>query len=129
MGINIEDPEKIPRYEEIKDKTLYGPNLFPSAEVLPLFRSTLEKAFEKVFELGMNILKAFELALNLPKDFFVSIFKGEIPPIVLLRLLRYPPQPDDAPPNLQGAGSHTDYGFITILYQVNVMGLEVQNSC
>ncbi len=46
-------------------------------------------------------------------------------PTLGLRLLHYPPQADEA--DLYGSAPHTDYGFITMLAQDAVGGLEVRN--
>jgi isopenicillin N synthase-like dioxygenase len=61
-------------------------------------------------------------ALELPRDWFLPFF-GK--PTLFLRLLHYPRQPDEE--QLFGSAPHTDYGFITILAQDEVGGLEVRN--
>ena len=61
-------------------------------------------------------------ALELPRDWFSPYFKR---PTLFLRLLHYPRQPDEE--GLFGSAPHTDYGFITMLAQDEVGGLEVRN--
>ena len=46
-------------------------------------------------------------------------------PTTFLRLLRYPPQRQED--GLFGSAPHTDYGFITLLAQDEVGGLEIRN--
>ena len=48
-------------------------------------------------------------------------------PTTFLRMLYYPPQPPQSPDDLYGSAPHTDYGFITILVQDEVGGLQVRN--
>ena len=45
-------------------------------------------------------------------------------PTTFLRLLHYPTQPEEI--GLFGSAPHTDYGYITLLAQDEVGGLEVQ---
>jgi isopenicillin N synthase-like dioxygenase len=42
-------------------------------------------------------------------------------------MLYYPPHPAQSPDDLFGSAPHTDYGFITILLQDDVGGLQVRN--
>jgi isopenicillin N synthase-like dioxygenase len=46
-------------------------------------------------------------------------------PMPILRLLYYPPHPIHAKPDEFGCGTHTDWGFLTILLQDEAGGLEV----
>jgi isopenicillin N synthase-like dioxygenase len=46
-------------------------------------------------------------------------------PTTFLRLLHYPTQPEEG--GLFGSAPHTDYGYITLLAQDDVGGLEVKN--
>jgi isopenicillin N synthase-like dioxygenase len=63
--------------------------------------------------------KAMAMALKQPEDFFTKHFSC---PISVLRLIHYPPQQTKS----NGAGAHTDYGCITLLYQDQTGGLQVQ---
>jgi len=124
-GIHVPDPEANPQLAGIPN---YGPNQWPSAELLPNFQPTIESYFSQVFELGLTLLRAFAVSLELPLDYFEKYYKGEVPPMPILRLLRYPPQPENAPSGVMGCGPHSDYGFVTILFQDDVGGLEVFSS-
>ncbi|MEL7310790.1 MAG: 2OG-Fe(II) oxygenase family protein [Pseudomonadota bacterium] len=73
---------------------------------------------------SFRIMRALTLALNTDTDFFERCHSGEN---VTLRLLHYPPVDDGAVTAGQlGAGAHSDYGLLTLLFQNGVSGLEVQ---
>jgi isopenicillin N synthase-like dioxygenase len=63
------------------------------------------------------------MALDLPPDFFNDKHTGLTQ---TLRFLNYPPSGQPEAGQL-GAGAHTDYGTITLLFQDNKGGLQVQN--
>jgi len=48
------------------------------------------------------------------------------PASAYLRLLCYPPHPVDAPPDLFGTAPHSDYGFITLVYEGIGSGLQIK---
>jgi isopenicillin N synthase-like dioxygenase len=101
---------------------LIGMNKWPAGE--EIWRRVVERYYEEVFKLGQHVLGAFALSLDLPRDYFRGMYRY---PLVRSRLLHYPPQtvsPDDGQ---FGAGEHTDYGTITVLWQDNVGGLQVKN--
>ncbi len=91
-----------------------------------LFISTAIPTFIKAcIEIANSILQTFSLALELPEDFFTSKHNQEDH---TLRLLHYPPL--QQPPKLGQirAGEHSDYGTITLLFQDDIGGLEVQTT-
>lgn len=96
---------------------LYGPNQYPN---LDGFIQLLQQHYELTLQVGLKILKAMALALDQSEDFFSKHFSC---PISVLRLIHYPPQQQ----NDNGAGAHTDYGCITLLYQDQTGGLQVQD--
>jgi isopenicillin N synthase-like dioxygenase len=102
--------------------TLVGLNQWPAGETV--WRATLEKYYREVFELGQRILSGFAIALGLPQEFFRGLYRY---PLVRARLLHYPPQEESTDDGQYGAGEHTDYGTITILWQDDVGGLQVKN--
>ena len=101
---------------------------------LPDFRITLQAYFDALLAVGTRLHRAFALDLDLPEDFFADRIDR---PLATLRLLRYPapaPAPvaadagpaDDIGIPGAGAGTHTDYGNVTLLATDGVAGLQVR---
>jgi isopenicillin N synthase-like dioxygenase len=97
-----------------------GLNLWPD---LPEWRQNMLDYYQQCWELGMTLHRAFAIDLGLPEAYFAPLFDR---PMATLRLLRYPPQIENPAPGQIGAGTHTDYGNVTILAVDGVAGLEVQ---
>lgn len=118
--IGVEVPEDDPKAE----KPFYGPNVWPSDDILPGWRHTMEKYYLEALEVARAIVRIIALALDLEADFFD---KPEIlgQPLALLRLLKYPGQISDPSNGVYGAGAHTDYGLITLLSTDDVYGLQI----
>lgn len=79
--------------------------------------------FEACTEIANKVLQAFALALELPEDFFTTRHDRQHH---TLRSLHYPPLETPAKPGQVRAGEHSDYGSLTLLFQDEVGGLEVQ---
>jgi isopenicillin N synthase-like dioxygenase len=96
-----------------------GVNHWPD---LPGWRQTVQTYFDACQRLQLDIHRGFSLDLGLDEDFFADKLDR---PISTLRMLHYPAgqasQPDEV-----GAGTHTDYGNLTILATDGVAGLQVQ---
>ncbi|MCJ7872162.1 2OG-Fe(II) oxygenase family protein [Phaeobacter sp. J2-8] len=112
-----EVPEGAPQAGE----PLQGPNQFPDS--LPEAKTTALAYMAEMTKLGERIAGGLAEALGLPRDWFVKYFQD---PTLFLRLLHYPEQPEEE--ELFGSAPHTDYGFVTLLKQDNVGGLEVRNT-
>ena len=104
----------------IAGKPLQGPNQWPEGR--PEFRDAALAYMAAMEDLSRRLVQAVALGLDLPGDFFDPYFTK---PTVFLRLLHYPPQPPEE--GLFGSAPHTDYGFLTLLAQDEVGGLEVRN--
>lgn len=102
---------------------MQGPNQWP--EGLPGFREQMEAYQAEMVRLGRHLMACLALSVDLSPAWFAE---GLAEPQVGVRLLSYPPQPQDAGANLLGAGAHTDWGSITILLQDDMAGLEVRNA-
>jgi isopenicillin N synthase-like dioxygenase len=76
-------------------------------------------------ELANQVLEAIALALELPTDFFATNHNQKKH---TLRLLHYPPLQEPPKPGQVRTGEHSDYGSITLLFQDDVGGLEVQTT-
>ena len=99
------------------------PNLWP--EAFPDFQQRMHTYHEAVRALGLHISRLISLSLDMPFHHFDRTFDSQK---ASLRLLKYPPQPAAAKFNQLGAGAHTDWGWITVLAQDEIGGLEVETA-
>ncbi len=108
--------------DALAGKPLQGPNQWPDETYLPGFRKTIETYVAQMTELARRMVAAIATSLGMPAGSLDGYFEK---PTTFLRLLHYPTQP--AEDGLFGSAPHTDYGFITLLAQDDVGGLEVKN--
>ncbi len=101
----------------------YKPNRWPSN--LAGFEDDLRAYYDALDGLGLHVSRLIALSLDLDFHHFDGTFSQQRSP---LRILRYPPQPNDAEFNQIGAGAHTDWGWITLLAQDSLGGLEVETA-
>lgn len=102
-------------------KRLVGPNQFPSA--LPELKPVIQQWIEDVTSVGIRVLKAYAEALGQSPDIFEPVYQGG--PNQLLKIIRYPGR--DKTDTDQGVGAHKDSGFVTLLLQDVVSGLQVDD--
>ncbi|CTQ53290.1 2-oxoglutarate-dependent ethylene/succinate-forming enzyme [Roseibium album] len=95
-------------------------NLWPD---LPGWQPTVLEYFDAVCSLGRLLHRAIARDLGADPGFFDDKLDE---PMATLRLLHYPPQSAETADGQVGAGTHTDYGNITILLPDTVGGLEVR---
>lgn len=100
---------------------LHGPNLWPDAPAG--LRSVLTEYLAALEDLGARLTGAISVAFGLPAAALAERWFRD--PVILLRIFRYPPPDAGAPP--KGVGEHTDYGFLTLLWQDDSGGLEVRS--
>jgi isopenicillin N synthase-like dioxygenase len=89
------------------------------------FSATAREFFDAAFASARELLRLVAASLELPDDFFVARHRGEN---VTLRFLHYPRNLDARTASQLGAGAHTDYGSITLLFQDDVGGLELRDA-
>ncbi|SDB48700.1 2-oxoglutarate and iron-dependent oxygenase domain-containing protein [Pseudomonas sp. NFACC13-1] len=117
MGLHL--PADHP--EVMAEKPLRGPNRHPD---LSGWETLMEQHYRDMQALAQTLLRAMTLALGIDRDFFDTRFNE---PVSVLRLIHYPPRDAASCAEQQGAGAHTDYGCITLLYQDAAGGLQVRN--
>jgi isopenicillin N synthase-like dioxygenase len=88
----------------------------------PELIATCQQYFEAMLSLSRTLLNLFALALDIREDFFDDKVDR---PNAVLRLINYPPV-GAAQPGQMGAGEHTDYGTLTILWSPESRGLQVR---
>lgn len=129
FGENV-DPENTRDYKESFDfgahqdevSPFFGPNLMPKD--YPEFEKIAEEYHAAMMGLARHLVRAMSVSLGLPEDY---LEQKQQKPITIQRLLHYPSQDATASQEEIGIGAHTDYGFLTILSQDSVGGLQVRN--
>ncbi|AQZ32399.1 2OG-Fe(II) oxygenase [Pseudomonas sp. LPH1] len=106
--------------EVLAGKPLRGPNRHPD---MPGWAELMEQHYADMQDLAKTLLRAMAMALDIEHDFFDVRFHE---PISVLRMIHYPPRHTATSSDQQGAGAHTDYGCITLLYQDDAGGLQVR---
>lgn len=106
---------------------LDDPEQWPDETLIPNFRSVIMRTWDQLIYISAKITEAMAISLGMDANYF-DPFTG--PDICDLRLAHYPPfdetqNPDDFG---DGMGAHRDNGFLTILFQDHVGGLEIRNS-
>ncbi len=98
---------------------MQGPNRWPPLEG---FRTPIQRYHTAVMGLAEQLLRAMALSLDLDESAFATHHRD---PICTLRLLHYPARAADASDRSFGAGTHTDWGALTLLCQDDAGSLEV----
>lgn len=101
---------------------LDGPNQWLPEEVLPGFRSAVEGFISRLEAIAAEVMELLSAALGLPPGYLEEYF-GERP-LSMVKLIHYP----QTPPGEAGVNAHHDTGFLTLLMQHEVGGLEVENA-
>ena len=122
--IGLELPRDDPAV--LAGQPLRGPNQWPEGD--PEFRRALTRYFDAIAACGQDFLRAVALSLGAGADFFADKYDK---PLQRTQCVDYPPHPPeslgDSLGELFGVAPHTDYGCVTLLWQDDVGGLEVQD--
>ena len=97
------------------------PNIWPP---IPGWQTRAQAYLDAVLAVGQRLHRAFAIDLGLDEHFFDDKVDA---PLATLRMLHYPAGfSGDAPAGQAGAGTHTDYGNVTLLATDGVAGLQVR---
>ena len=102
--------------------SIYPANLWP--EEISEFRQTYLEMYEALEETGKIMLESLTKPLKVSKDFFREMITDGNS---ILRLLHYPPIPEDADPRCVRAAAHEDINLITILVSATASGLQLKD--
>lgn len=102
-------------------------NIWPPAAALPGFRDFFVDFYSLCNTLEVRLLTAVAVGLGLPDDYFNACHRGRDNQ---LRLLHYPPFAAELLERGQAdcIGAHSDFGTLTLLFQDEVGGLEIEDT-
>ncbi|MFD9317125.1 isopenicillin N synthase family dioxygenase [Streptomyces sp. NPDC057456] len=122
LDIGAERPARTPGPDEPAYWWLEGPNQWPAG--LPALRTAALAWIERLSAVAEKLLHELLASIGAPVDFYDQAFGERAHPH--LKLVRYPGSAGDGAG--QGVGAHKDYGFLTLLLQDQVGGLQVQRA-
>ncbi len=99
---------------------LVGPNQWPSA--LPSLRPAVLRWLHEAERVSREVLRALAAALGQPDDHFDAWFDDESH--THLKVVHYPGR--ERAESEQGVGAHKDYGWLALLLQDDLGGLQVE---
>ncbi|MFJ8083503.1 isopenicillin N synthase family dioxygenase [Streptomyces sp. NPDC096205] len=120
LDIGAERPARVPAAGEPAYWWLQGPNQWP--EALPELRAAALAWIERLSGVAEKLLHELLASIGADPAFYDRVFGEHAHPH--LKLVRYPGSAGDGAD--QGVGAHKDYGFLTLLLQDQVGGLQVQ---
>lgn len=100
---------------------LDGPNQWLAEDVLPGFRAHMAEYFRRMAAVADTLLEVFSVGLGLERTHLRDVFGDR--PLSFVKLIDYPPTPVDG----AGVNPHHDAGFLTLLLQHDVGGLQVRS--
>jgi isopenicillin N synthase-like dioxygenase len=95
-------------------KPLHGPNQWIAGELGEEMKETVVKYMATMKKLGGTLMEAVAAGLEIDVEKFGNQFLN---PTELFRIFNYPPHDDKFGAMSMGVGEHTDYGYLTILFQ------------
>ncbi|MFM9607949.1 isopenicillin N synthase family dioxygenase [Streptomyces niveiscabiei] len=120
LDIGAERPARVPGPGEAPYWWLEGPNQWPAA--LPELRTAALRWIDRLSAVSAKLLRELLASIGADPGFYDSAFGAHAHPH--LKLVRYPGNAGNGAD--QGVGAHKDYGFLTLLLQDRVGGLQVQ---
>lgn len=103
------------------------PNIWPPEEAIPGFRDFFVRFYAACYGVEMKLLKALAMGMGLPDGYFADYHSegGN-----QTRLLHYPPVEERRlrEGEIECIGAHSDFGTLTMLFQDEVGGLEVEDA-
>jgi isopenicillin N synthase-like dioxygenase len=117
LELPVDDPDVV------AGKPFHGPNTWPDSP--PEFRPSLRALFDEFRGVCAGLSSLFAVALGEAPDFFVDKTDK---PMCQMRVVKYPPQENPRTAEAIGCGAHTDYGIVSMIWQMDVPGLEIQTS-
>ncbi|CAG8906697.1 unnamed protein product [Penicillium egyptiacum] len=113
-------------YDIGSDENTTQPNQWLPEHSLPGFRDFMRRFYWECFRVGGEVLQALTVGLQLDENHLLKKHSGHNNQ---LRLLHYPPIPAEAIETERAARcpAHTDWSSITLLFQDDCGGLEVED--
>ena len=105
-----------------KDHPLRGKNLWPPF-VPDLQRHAMEY-FRQAHEVAFHLMRGFAIGLDLEEEHFL---RSNLAPLSRASFVYYPSQSENLGKKQFGVGPHTDFGVLTVLYQDDVGGLQIED--
>tara|TARA_B100001123_G_C15220105_1_gene990896 strand:+ start:458 stop:1399 length:942 start_codon:yes stop_codon:yes gene_type:complete len=97
-------------------------NIWPNE--IPSLKNNLEELYSKLEECSYKLLDACSIYLGMPIEWLSSMAKDGN---TILRVIHYPPLPENRDPNSVRSAQHEDINFITLLCASTESGLEVMD--
>ena len=97
-------------------------NIWP--DEIPTFKNNLETLYSKLEDCSNKLLDACSLYLDMPQNWLSSMAKNGN---TILRVIHYPPLPEDRDPSSVRSSQHEDINLITLLCASTESGLEVRD--
>jgi isopenicillin N synthase-like dioxygenase len=107
-------------HESADGRPVSQPNVWPAHPAG--FQHAFQVLFEKLFGMGQRLLGVIADDLKLEHDYFDERIEGGTS---LLRVLHYPPVPENVDPACIRAAAHEDINLITLLVAAEGAGLEL----
>lgn len=98
----------------------FGPNIWPAE--LPAFGPTLVELYRHLDRIGGILLEAAAEYLGEPAEKFRAMTRDSD---TIVRVLYYPPVPNDVPPGAVRSAAHEDINLITLLSAATAEGLQL----